>query len=45
MVKEIPILLPPIEIQNQIAKILYELDSKIENLRKINHNSIQELNL
>ena len=38
MVKEIPILLPPIEIQNQIAKILYELDSKIENLRKINHN-------
>ena len=43
MVKEIPILLPPIEIQNQIAKILYELDSKIENLRKINHNLISQI--
>ena len=38
IVREIPILLPPIEIQNKISNILYQLDSKIDNLNNINKN-------
>lgn len=38
IVREIPIVLPPIEIQNKISKILYEIDSRIENLHNINTN-------
>lgn len=43
IVREIPILLPPIEFQNKIAKVLYEIDSEIDNLNKINENLEKQL--
>lgn len=38
MVREIPITLPPIEIQDKISKILFNIDTKIEVLNDINKN-------
>ena len=38
IVRQIPILLPPIDIQEKISKILYEIDQKINNLTAINQN-------
>ncbi len=38
MVRNIPIILPPIEIQDKISEILFNIDTKIEVLNDINKN-------